>query len=450
MKRALKRLMIGGLGILLNCACVSQKSAIRDDKAGDAPESALSLFREGIELLYRDNEKAEEKFSAAIREDAGFIPAYFNQGLARELAGKDAQAKESYERCLARNKKMAACLQNLIIVEAHLSQLSEARALRDAYINEYPEEAFVYVAAAKLAFLENNLAEAERYAQDALLREAENVEALYVMGRVFYAKKQFAAARWVAKNALEREPSHGGFHLLLGHVYIQLELLQDALESYQKAVEAEATEEALESYGLLLRQRGRVKDAVEVLSRLVSLYPSKARHYLHVGNAYMADKQFDNAQRAYLRVVALEPDDKDVYFNLALLFFDSKPEGMNELERLKTSQAYFIRYLESTGLSKDRIAEVARYQKTLEEKIEAEEYAIESAKEQAAQPEESPEEPLEDEQNTPENDPPLEEAPLFEEERNDKPIPNPVPKKEEVAPAIERKKDDEELDEESF
>ncbi len=455
MKRLVKKALSAGLILLFNVACVSQKAAIRDDVAPKALEEgrALDLFREGAELLYRDNEKAEEKFSAVISSDENFKPAYFNQGLARELLGKFSQAKESYEACLAKYVKESACLENLLVVKVRLGEGKEAQALKERYLKEYPEEAFVYVSAAKLAFLENNLDESESYARSALEREAENVEALFVMARIFYAKNHYAAARWVAKNALELAPSHGGLHLLLGHTFMKLDLLHDALESYQAAVQSEPSEEALESFGLLLLKRGRVKEAVETLSKLEAMFPSVYRHHLHAANAYMADKQFEKAQSAYLRALELKPDDKDVYFNLALLYFDLKPATMSELERLKTSQSYFARYLESDGLSKERIAEVANYQQTLSEKIEVEEYAIESAKEQAA----SPEEPAESEdlgeeeipRDEPEEEKIIEKEMMPEDEGEPRKPPVPEGKKDLLAPTP-RSRDDEGLEEETF
>lgn len=382
--------------LLLNIGCASSRNAIKPVQlAASIPEEnkarSLTLFKEGAELLDAEPELAAAKFSEAIKADPSLIAAYFNRGVAEEFSGDLKSAQFSYEACLQHRKTESACLENLLILKIKLSDHEGAKSLAESYLAEFPEEAFAYVAAAKWAFLENDLGGAEKYAREAIEREAENVEALYVMARIFFNKKQYAAAKWVAKNALEIAPSHGALNLLLGHVYAKLELLHDALDSYRLAVKYQPTEEALESYGLMLLKRGLVKEALVELLRVAKMRPLEFRHHLHVGNAFMAVKDFEKAHSAYLKAKELMPDEKDINFNLGLLYLDLKPEKMPELERLKTAQGYFKTYLEIPNLSKERVSEVNDYLASLAQKIELEEYAIQSAAEQANEPEPEPE-----------------------------------------------------------
>lgn len=378
-----------GIGTLFLTGCVSTKSQIKPEKlevTEDKKARALALFKEGAAFLNEgDYEQAVVKFTEAAAHDGGLYAAFYNRGLAFEALGKLKEAEQSYESCLAIDKTKSACLENILIVKVKQQNHDGARELVRGYLAEFPEEPFAHVAAAQLAFLENDFSAAQQHARTAIEREAENVEALFIMAKLFFAQKEYAAAKWVVKNALETAPSHGGLHLLLGHIYVELDQLHDALDSYRLAVKFQPTEEALESFGLMLLKRGLVQESVGIFERLTKLYSKEYRHFLHLGNATMADKQFKKSHEAYLRAMELNPNDKDLNFNLGLLYFDLKPENVTELERLKASQSYFKTYLESPDLSKERVKEVNDYLKTLEQKIELEEYAIQSAAEQAAE-----------------------------------------------------------------
>lgn len=358
--------------MLLLSGCAAKKGALKaEDRQRDG---ALSLFREGVELLFEDNQKALVKFDQAREVDPSLVAAHFNAGLALEALGNMPEAALRYQACLAQKKESPNCSVNLLLVKAKMGQVSAAEELANHYVAEYPESPFVQSAVAHLALYQKDFVRAEQLARQAIERDAENIEALYVMARVFFAQKKWAAAKWVIKNALEIAPSHGGLYLLLGHTEKELDLLHDALDAYGLAVKFHPTDEALESYGLLLLKRGRAVEALSVLERLVALRPNEYKNHLHVGNAYMANKRFELAQGAYVKALELKPDDKDINFNLGLLFYDMKPEGMPELDRLKTSLEYFKSYLLGGGLSKDKTKEVNEYLDVLKQKIEFEEY----------------------------------------------------------------------------
>lgn len=356
--------------------CAS-KRALRKPKAEEISkvsqkdqDLALKLFKQGSELLMVDDKAALSKFLQALEHNIGFIPAYFNAGLAEENLGNYNKAAQYYEGCLSINKQQASCLENLLIIKHKLGEQAEALHILEGYSKDFPKSPFVNVARAKLAFVQKEYDQAELYARKALELDAENVEALYIMARIFYERKAYAAAKWVIKNALEIAPSHGGLFLLLGQIDQKLGLLHDAMDAYASAVKYYPSEEALESYGLLLRKRGRVAESLAIFQKLSERYPTQYRHFLHLANAYMANKNFDEAKKAYIKAQELEPNDHDILFNLGLLYLDLQPENMSELERLSTSESYFKSYLAKPGADQTRINEAKNYLSVLERRIE--------------------------------------------------------------------------------
>lgn len=418
--------------LMTMCGCAGKKGAVKESLSVNATdqekrEFALRLFKEGAELLFSDNQAALTKFENAAEVDPTLIPAYFNAGVALEALGRPLEASQKYDKCLEYDKQQTNCLDNWVLVNASLGEIDKTEQRVLNYLSEFPEAPFAMVAAAKLALYRKDYVRAEKYARQAIEREAENVEALFVMARIFYERKQYSAAKWVLKNALEIAPSHGELHLLLGHTENALGLLHDALDSYALAVKAQPTAEALESYGLLLLKRGRVAEALPLLKRLVELRPDDARNHLHLGNAYMANKMFDEAKASYLLALEKKPDDLDVNFNLGLLFYDLKPKDLAEIDRLKTAKSYFEAFMKKPGLSKDRQAEVKEYLRLITQKIEMEEYAAESAKAAAEEEKKEKEEEEKIEEEKPEDEEGIEPE-IKEEPKEEKEAPKEPPR----------------------
>lgn len=379
--------MVMSTALLMISGCASKQGSLRPSSHDN--QYAEQLFKEGAELLYVDNQAALDKFDRASQVDVSMVPAYYNAGLALESMGNLKEAQNRYAACLAVKHDEPHCFLNIVLVQAKLGEVDPAHQMVDRYTNEFPDAPFVKAAAAYLAFYLKDYSGAEKFARLVLERDAENVEALYVMARIFLEQKKWAAAKWVLKNALEIAPSHGGLHLAMGHTEKELDLLHDALDSYALAVKFHPTEEAMESYGLLLLKRGQAAKALSILERLVQTQPDNYRNYLHVGNAYMANKMFSEAKKSYLKALELNPEDTDIYLNLALLYYEQKPEGLAEIERLKTAESYFKKYLEQPGLDKNRIKEVQEYLDLIKQKIELEEYKASAAEEPAETQEES-------------------------------------------------------------
>jgi tetratricopeptide (TPR) repeat protein len=371
-------LLVVACGFILLAGCSTRKAIVKKD--GLSPkdsENAVELFKEGASLLYVDNNSALEKFDMARKLDPNLIAAHFNAGVALEALSMYEQALQRYEDCLAIRKEQPYCLANLLLVMAKVGKINEAKLLAAQYVQEYSSQAFPKAALAKLLLFLKDFLQAEKLAREAIELDADNVEALFVMARIFYERKQHVAAKWTIKNALEVAPSHGGLYLLLGHIEKALDLFSDALDAYALAVKFQPTREALENYGLLLLKRGRSLDALQVLQRLVEIYPANFSNYLHLGNAYTVNAMFEEAKTAYLQALELEPDSKDVIFNLGLLYFDLKPDGMSELERLTTARSYLNFYLEKKDLSSEQVKEANEYLKEINRKIEIEEYEAE-------------------------------------------------------------------------
>ena len=399
--------------MLFQLACASKKGLVKPDSNLADKEEALILFKEGALALYNDNELAVKKFNQAKEIDKDLLPAFYNAGLAYEQLGLVQDAINNYQECTEKDPINESCLYNLLLNKYKSGEVQYCEDLVAKYVAEYPEKSLTKVALAKLFYLKNDLENAQKNALLALEIETENAEALYPMLRIFYFKKQYRAAKFVAQNALKISPRHAGILLYQGHTFKALENYQEALESYEKAVKYEPLSEALENYSKVLLKVGKNQEALKQAEKLVSLTPTDSSNMLLLGNAYLANRDLEKAQEIYEKVIEL--NNKSAHFNLGLLYFDFKQEKLSELDRYKKSQFHFKEFSTLETASKDKLDETKNYIEILDQKI-ASEIQLQSFDDETQEEEKSEEEDKkEDTQEEEKNEEPVQEEDKKEE-----------------------------------
>ena len=95
----------------------------------------------------------------------------------------------------------------------------------------------------------------------------------------------------------------------------------------------------LHAAGQSAQDQGRFEDAIRIYNRVIALSANQPRTAaianLRIGNAYMAQGKFGNAQVAYERAVALNPADAESYNNLG--------EALGELKQYPRAIENFTR-----------------------------------------------------------------------------------------------------------
>jgi tetratricopeptide (TPR) repeat protein len=80
--------------------------------------------------------------------------------------------------------------------------------------------------------------------------------------------------------------------------------------------------------GVLLRQQGKIDDAIHEYNEAIRLDPRDAWAYHNLGVAHRLRGAWAEAERAYLRAIELRPDQTNSHYNLAVLYelFLNRPE----------------------------------------------------------------------------------------------------------------------------
>lgn len=111
------------------------------------------------------------------------------------------------------------------------------------------------------------------------------------------------------EKAVELDPSRGDAYLALAGAYRNKGTLSKELELWQRRGHLQPNDpEATERVGWILWFTGRAKEALPWLQKTIAQRPDGEWGQFYLGNAYLALRNYPEAERMYRRMLALNPD----------------------------------------------------------------------------------------------------------------------------------------------
>ncbi len=139
----------------------------------------------------------------------------------------------------------------------------------------------------------------------------------------YYRNGQLSIALEEARRATSIDPSYPGAHGLLGLIYMDMNEMRDAEESFQRALKLDAANSELNNnYGYFLCQTGRERESIEYFNRAIRdpLYLAPARANQNAGSCLMRIKDYEGAERYLRRSFELDAGKAVPKFLLARLY----------------------------------------------------------------------------------------------------------------------------------
>jgi tetratricopeptide (TPR) repeat protein len=166
-------------------------------------------------------------------------------------------------------------------------------------------------------------AEAERIAGALLQRNPGDAQAAQLYGYALYMQERGADAIAPLERAVQQNRS-AQLETQLAMVLRQAGRIDDALKRFARAIKrAPPFPPAFLEYGNLLIRERRLDEAVDVLQQGATLAPNFAEMLTQLGAALAARGKHDAARAAFARAVANAPPDLDTLFSLAQTMRDS-------------------------------------------------------------------------------------------------------------------------------
>lgn len=150
-------------------------------------------------------------------------------------------------------------------------------------------------------------------------RAMDDIRSMLDEGLKLHRGGQPAAAEGLYRQVLQLDPENGEAHHLIGVLRFQAGLPEEAVASFEKAVQAGEDDPRIPAnLGAALLVMGRVDEAIEKLERAANIAPETPQVLVNLGMAYRRANRAEDSADVCARAVSLFPDDSSVHGNLAI------------------------------------------------------------------------------------------------------------------------------------
>ena len=150
------------------------------------------------------------------------------------------------------------------------------------------------------------------------------------------------------------------FYYSLGILYVNLGQYDDAMSTWKKAASILPTQARIHyDLGMLYYRLGSKTEAIRELMQCVqcarfrSENPQKVLALKTLGDIYMAQDEFVAAYQAYMRAIALEPEDTELKTNLAIISMKKGQltEASREFEKILSKDPNNVKVMINIGIA---------------------------------------------------------------------------------------------------
>ncbi len=307
-------------------------------------------------LLLREEmiDRAMNELERAYEIEPGRIEVIINLGVARYLTGHLRHALDHFRAATRMAPRHALARYNSAVASSMLEQLDEAEAEVEELIALYPDFADAFNAVGVIRLMQNRLVEAAeqfRRVADMMPRSA---VARSNLAFAYYLEGDLSAAREQAQLALELDSGLPAARDIAGHVALDLNEKESAIDHFLALVRLEPTNpDGHSNLGLAYYRDDRLGQAIESYQRVLVLSPQSPEGHNDLGLAYAKDKMLDEAAKYLAQVVEWRPDSPVLHSNLGLVYYfkGDTEDAVHEWREVTRLSPRYARTREATRFS---------------------------------------------------------------------------------------------------
>ncbi|MDX1487352.1 MAG: tetratricopeptide repeat-containing glycosyltransferase family protein [Acidiferrobacterales bacterium] len=188
------------------------------------------------------------------------------------------------------------------------------------------------------------LQQAEALYRDILLRDPDQADAWYLLGRIAHEIGQYQNAIALIECAVERKPGVATYRHALGEAFTAMGEHDRAIRAYEEACSRDPQNaDAHISRGITLHALGRLDEAIDAFRTATTAQTDYAAAHFNLGNALHEAGRIEEAITAYTKAVELAPDDAEMRNNLGIALIDANrvEEALAAFDQALTLQPEF-------------------------------------------------------------------------------------------------------------
>lgn len=274
---------------------------------------------------------------AAYRKSVAAKPDVFesNLNLGLQLAKVGQAESEKYLQAATLLKPTdhpAEGLYRAWIALGHTREKSNTEGAMDAYRRAallQPTKAEPHLAAGMLYENENRAADAEQEYEQAITTDPKSSDAAIALANLYMHGGRFPEAETYLRKLLAEEPRAAAVQFQLGRVLAAEGKNDEAIAALQSGVKLDPEDEgAQRDLAGLFASAGKNELAESAYRALLIAHPNDADLHRWLGQAYLREKKFLEAQQEFATALKLRPDWGEAYGDLAFAAGENKDYGL--------------------------------------------------------------------------------------------------------------------------
>jgi protein O-GlcNAc transferase len=174
-------------------------------------------------------------------------------------------------------------------------------------------------------FQSGNTAEAERLCGQILKKQPKNIDALHLLGLIFFRLENYDQAIKQISRVVALNPHDADAYFNLGNVFFGKKQFDDAIANYKKAIQYNPNIiEAYDNLGNAHIEKKQLEEAIACYQEVIQINPHYAAAYNNLGIALQENRQLDEAIPYFQKALSLKPDYVDANYNLGIAFQEKK------------------------------------------------------------------------------------------------------------------------------
>lgn len=330
-------------------------------------------------ITYLNDERYSEAVTAlqnAITLDSDFTTAYYNLGLTFLKMESYPRAAETLQKTITLDPTYIAAHHSLALAYLGQQELGKARdTAREALkLDADYQPVISLLEAIDPSFTpteKQTRPESERdTARDTEQQIAPRQETHYELGIVYRDAKRYAEAIAEFQKAIDLDPNFVEAHTRLGEIYLEMGRFDEAENAANAALKIDANSQPAHQLLDAIQQTRPTPSPVKSPEQTTALDIPDAKKHYERGEAFLNNKQYNEAAAAFKRALKIDPNFADAYCGLGIAYLeiealDDAKTAVEKASELKANRQLVHELLTAIKRAEKRLHKPKRWKKVL-------------------------------------------------------------------------------------
>jgi tetratricopeptide (TPR) repeat protein len=250
---------------------------------------------------------------------------FLDQGQQAKQERRYLLAEKQYTQALRFDKDNMEARLAIGDVQMEMKKYTQARATYLEILQKDPQHKVALEKTADLAFMMHQWAETIQYGQQCLDKKIGQRMA-YKMAKAYYEQEDFLQASKYLKTASGQEPDNAEVPYMMANIWVDMNNAKKAIEMYEIALSIDTNNANWHyEFALVCQQVDENKKTIEHLEKAIQKgFNTNLDVYITLGNAYLAQKNFDKGMFYMKQVLAKKPMDKVLLNDIAYAYYNAE------------------------------------------------------------------------------------------------------------------------------